>query len=141
MEPDLRATRNENRFYLNQDDQLHFRAMDEIDNDTAMPIPNLTNLSNPRGEDWQKWMDGQIKKPYNEYLGALLNLKNLQPSATPLREVELCNEQRLFLDIYKDYLRQWNPARKDKNSTWPKPLRMVLMGDPRARKCGCEQGN
>ena len=67
LEPDLRATRNENRFLLNQEDQLHFRAMDDIDNDTAMPIPNLANLSNPRGEDWQKWMEGQIRKPYNSF--------------------------------------------------------------------------
>ena len=53
LDPDLTTTRAQNRYYLNLEDQLHFREIDEGPNDVAQQVPEFYNMSNPRGENFQ----------------------------------------------------------------------------------------
>ena len=71
LEPDVRATRANNAFYQNEADQLHLRDMQDIDPDPVPQFPDLLQISNPKGEDFQKWKDGHIIPSYSEIVSRL----------------------------------------------------------------------
>ena len=75
MDPDLRARRADNVFYQNPEDQLHFRDMVDIDPDPVNQVPGLLEMSNPRGENFQKWAEGQVLPTYSQIINRLKDLK------------------------------------------------------------------
>ena len=129
MGEDVRATRANNEFYQNPADQLHFRDMEDTATDLAHQFPDLVQISNPRGEDFQKWKEGHIIPSYPQIVMRLKALKEKKALPDKVPPVPLNNKQRLCKDIVHDYVRKWTLA-KHEGATWPKPLRLFLMGPP-----------
>ena len=103
--------------------------MVDIDPDPVNQVPGLLEMSNPRGENFQKWADGQVLNTYSEIIGKVMALKNKKALPNTVRNVPLNDKQRLCKDIVCDYVKKWSNA-KDHGGTWPEPLRLVLMGSP-----------
>ena len=129
MDPDLRATRANNAFYQNSEDQLHFRHMEDTAPDLLEQCPGLLQMSNPRGENFQKWAEGQTIPSYPDLVNRLKGLKQKQALPDKVPNIPLNNKQRLFKDIVHDYANKWYLA-KNNGGPWPKPLRLFLMGSP-----------
>ena len=86
-------------------------------------------MSNPSGENFQKWAEGNRLPTYGQIMGKLKELRSKPAKLQPTPNIPLNHKQRLFRDIVHNYAKQWHCANYEEGQ-WPKPLRLFLSGDP-----------
>ena len=98
MDDDPRAKRTANPFYQNPEDQAHFRDVDTVE-DIIEQYPSIIEMSNPKGENFMKWAEGQRLPSYEEIIQQLTFLKQKAATADKVPQVPMNNKQTLFHDI------------------------------------------
>ena len=79
------------------------------------------------------WAKNQVIPNYDQIIGRLNSLNNLEPRPDEYKGIDLNEKQSLFRDIVVDWTKQWDLANEG-YVTHPKPLKLVLMGNPGAGK-------
>ena len=77
------------------------------------------------------WAKNQVIPNYDQIIGRLNSLNNLEPRPDEYKGIDLNEKQSLFRDIVVDWTKQWDLANEG-YVTQPKPLTLVLMGNPGA---------
>ena len=79
------------------------------------------------------WAKNQVIPNYEQIMARLNSLKNLEPRPDEYKNIDLNEKQSLFRDIVVDWIKQWDLANEG-YVAHPKPLKLVLMGNPGAGK-------
>ena len=110
LDADPTARRATNAFYQNPEDQLHSRNVEETVIDPMLQYPQLTEMSNPRGENFMRWAEGKVLPTFSDIISRIQALRKTPALPDQIPSVSLNHKQRILKDIVHDYCTKWSLA-------------------------------